>query len=384
MREKITSAVFVAVLLFFFMLIILPADEKAAEKEHLSELPEISMQSVLSGEFGTKYETYLSDNIAYRSHLIALGTKVEDIRGIQRKNTGKIIEPVGGSQLVLNNGKIMEVYQAKPEITASYIDTLNQYAEAFSDDANLYVMLVPTQIEFDQSEYHKLADSAKETIDHVYASLPQFKTVNVYDKLEQHIDEYIYFRTDHHWTQRGGYYGYQSIMEAMDEEPVALEAMAKNSYDGFLGYLFNQANEADYAQYADEIEYFQAGENYVIDIEGVENGEPFFYQKNIYTLPGEGGKITYSLFMDGDHPLTTIRTNHKNGKVALIIKDSYANTVIPLLTNHYETILVIDPRSFHKSVTELMEEYEIDDMIFINYVFTTTFQDFIDSIGNVK
>ena len=87
--------------------------------------------------------------------------------------------------------------------------------------------------------------------------------------------------------------------------------------------------------------------------------------------------------MDGDHQFAEINTDVKNGEVALVIKDSYANTVIPLLTNNYETILVIDPRSYKGTVTQLTNEYEIDDIIFINYALTTTFSSFIDSVDAI-
>lgn len=387
MREKFISIVFVLILVVFFALVmVLPHDEQASvlENRPLAQMPEVSVSNIFHGTFTTDYETYLTDNVAYRSSFVNLGTQIENIRGIQPKESGRIIDLPSGTQLVLVDGKIMEVYKENDEVMNQYIDVLNGYSSKFSDKADMYVMLAPTQIEFDETHYRTLADSEKSTFDKVYSSLKGFKTANVYDKLKEHTDEYIYFRTDHHWTQRGAYYGYQSLMEAKGAEAVSLDELKMSKLSGFLGYLYNQANVSEYSKHADEIEYFEGEENYIVYAKGKdEAGKPVDYQASIYTYPQEGADPTYGIFMGGDHDFAEINTNVGNGEVALIIKDSYANTVIPFLTNNYEKILVVDPRSFDRTVAELMEEYEIDDIIFINYALSTTFPALVSSIEGI-
>lgn len=387
MREKITSIVFIVILVAFFALVmIFPKDDLASVQENrpLANMPELTWENVFAGDFTSDYETYLTDNVGFRSKFVRLGTMIENARGVQIKTKGRIIDLANGARLVLNDGKIMEVYRYDPDATALYIDVMNSFSDKFSNRCDMYLMLAPTRIEFDKSEYKALSDSEKDTIDLIYSSVNSFKTVNVYDKLKEHSDEYIYFRTDHHWTQRGAYYGYQSIMEAKGEPYVALEDMKSGRISGFLGYLYNQANVPEYSMYADDIEYFENGENYVINAEEKnENGELVQYTSNIYCFPEEDATPTYSMFMGSDHAFAEINTNEKNGEVALVIKDSYANTVIPLLTNNYEKILVVDPRNFHGTVTELTEKYEIDDIIFINYVVSTSLPEFITMISNI-
>ena len=173
MREKITSFVFVFVLLVCFSLILLPKDDAAyaIENRPLAEMPSLTAEKVFSGDFSAEYETYVTDNIAFRSRFVKIGTALEKLRGYQKKDTGRIINFPTGTALVLNDGKIMEVYKDKPDATQKYIEVLNKYAEKFSGKTNLYLMLVPTQIEFDQSPYKDLSDSEKEMIDFVYSSL---------------------------------------------------------------------------------------------------------------------------------------------------------------------------------------------------------------------
>lgn len=387
MREKITLITFAVILaLFFALVIIFPKDEAASVQENrpLAEMPEITLEKILSGEFSSEFENFLTDNVGFRSKFVNIGTKIENARGIQRKATGRIVDLSNGARLVLNDGKIMEVYRKDAEATNKYIATLNAYSTAFSGKSTLYLMLAPTQIEFDKSKYRELSDSEKETIDLIYSKLNNFKTVNVYDKLKSNAGEYIYFRTDHHWTQRGAYLGYESIMQAKGEKAVDINDMKVVKKSGFLGYLYNQANVPEYSEFADDIECFENKTNYTVKVtdKGLD-GIPAKYTTNIYCYPADDTSPTYAIFMGGDHSFAEIDTDIKNGEVALVIKDSYANAVIPLLTNNYEKIIVIDPRSFEGTVTGLMSEYQIDDIIIINYVVSTILPQFIDSIAQV-
>ena len=110
MREKITSTIFVLILVTFFIFVMLcPQDEKASvlENRALAELPKITWENFFDGSFGSSYETYLTDNVGCRSGWVNLGTKIENARGLYKEEWGKIVNLTGGKQLVLNDGKIM-------------------------------------------------------------------------------------------------------------------------------------------------------------------------------------------------------------------------------------------------------------------------------------
>lgn len=385
MREKITTFTFIALLGVFFLLVsVLPKDPRAEVKENrpLAQMPNGSLENIFLGTFTTDFETYITDNVAYRSYLVDFGTKFEKLWGIEREESEKVVTLASGGQLVLSDGKIMEVFKENPSVLEEYVSVLNEYGEKL--EADMYIMLAPTQLEFDSSQYKNYADSQKETIDRIYSSLEGFKCVNVYDSLKENIDDYIYFRTDHHWTQRGAYLGYEALSKATNQTPVSLDSLKKNSAEGFLGYLYNQANVPQYSKYSDTIEYFTGEENYTVNARAFENGKFVDYKTNIYAPPSGNNPPTYGIFMGGDHPFAEIETKNRNGRTALVIKDSYANAVLPLLTNNYERILVIDPRSFYGTLDDLKNEYEIDDCIVINYVFTSTFSDYVNNLKRIK
>ena len=387
MYKKITVGAFIASLVMFFALIfIFPRDEMAQIKENrpLSEMPSVSISSILSGEFMEKYEQYLSDNVGFRSFFTDLGARIEGLRGITQGKDGQVITLANGSRLAVYRGKIMEIFRSDEAAKQAYINAINSYADILPEKTNMYVMIVPTQIEFDNSQYATLSDDQKATIDSIYSSLTHAKGIDVYSKLAEHTDEYIYFRTDHHWTQRGAYYGYLAIAEKIGEKAIPITEMERGKASGFLGYLYNQANIPDLASSPDDIEYFIPGENYTLEARISEFGEIADYSARIYNIPKNAEEVRYAVFMGGDHPFAKITTANKNGKCALIIKDSYANALIPLLTSHYETLLVIDPRSYYASVTELFSEYEIDDLFVINYTVATILPSFIESLEKIK
>ncbi len=386
MFKKITVGAFALCLAVFFVLVFLmPTDERAEMKENrpMAEMPALTWDSLFSGEFATDFEEFLSDNVGFRATFTDIGSYIAKLRGINLAAKDQLITLSTGARLALEGGRIMEVFTEAPTQREAYVSAINGIADIIPEGTSAYLMLVPTQIEFDTSSYASLADSQKDTIDAVYGALDGIVGVNVYDSLAESADEYIYFRTDHHWTQRGAYYGYAALMEAMGEEAVPLSEMKHGSLDGFLGYLYNQANVSEYAQFADTIEYFMPGENYAVEAKIIEFGELVEYGARIYYTPEVGGAISYGVFMGSDHPFAKVTTNVANGKTALVIKDSYANALLPFLTSHYETVVIVDPRSYYGTLSDVFAEYEVDDVIIINYAFSTTFPAFIDCIVGI-
>lgn len=391
MRTKITVALFVALLICFFIIgVVMPRDEQSAINENraLKEMPTVTADKVLSGEFSREFEEYLADNVGMRSKFVAFSSEVDSLKGI-KTNMGKIVSTnkdlgAGGTaaesgHLLVLDDRIMEIYKAKPGTAQRYAFVVNKYADTFSDKARVFSMLIPTQIEFAEPIYANASDSQKASIDSIYGGMnDSVIKVNAYDVLKAHSDEYIYFRTDHHWTQRGAYYGYKSFTEAAGYTPVSLDSLKSNSADGFLGFLYNQANDTSLANKPDTIEWFEGDENYYVKASTMEDGAIVEYNSRIYVAPE--GAPKYSVFMGGDHSFAKIDTNAPGGKTILVIKDSYANAMLPLLTNTYTTVIAVDPRSYYGTVAEIVDEYAVDDILIMNYVFTTTFDDFVDKI----
>ena len=396
--KKVTGTIVISLFVlllavFVFVGVIAPKDEQSGidENRTLKQMPEITKETVLSGQFSVEFEDYLSDNIGFRSKFMKLSSKINDLKGVST-NLGKIVYVkkdlgAGGetdekNRLLVQGNRIMEIYSFDEEKGKKYADAVNKYAEAFSDKAEIYSMLIPTQIEFAGKIYSKTSYSQKDAIEKIYGSITDtVKKVDVYNLMKENSKDYIYFRTDHHWTQRGAYIGYKAFVERSGGSAVEISELKPNRADGFFGFLYNQANDTSIAGSPDYIEWFEGEENYTVNATTVENGKLVEYKSKIYVTPD--GAPKYSVFMGGDHSFAEINTNVKNGKTVLVIKDSYANALIPLLTNNYETVLAVDPRSYYGKVEEIVEKHGVDQILIMNYVFTPTFDDFIEKISEI-
>ena len=188
MYKKITIGVFaLSLALFFALTVLVPADANASVKENrpLAEMPALSVDSWFSGSFGEDFEEYLSDNVGFRSVFTTIGARLEKLRGFVPEAKGQLITLPSGGQLALDGGRIMEVFKANHTVGDSYAATLNRIADTLPDSTNMYLALIPTGIEFTDSDYRSLSDSEKDTIGGIYNALKGITPVHVYDRLAE-------------------------------------------------------------------------------------------------------------------------------------------------------------------------------------------------------
>lgn len=388
-RRIITVIFFFAFLIAgFIVVVVLPKDEASAQKENrnLASMPQISIESIRSGEFASDFETYLSDNVGYRSIFTGISSEYKNKKGIN--SYGKIVESNGDlgtgttttSRLLVIEDRVMEIYDADEAAQQDYIDMVNFYAQKLPESINLYAMIMPTQIDF-LPFYNTVGDSEEEAIDYFYNNFDERVTnINVYDTLREHFNnnEYVYFRTDHHWTQLGAYYAYCKMGEYMGFEPMTLDRFQKYEVPDFTGYLYSQAESSNLDNHKDVIEYYKNEIN-DIDFECVTYsyipGEEFRYRELMFDL-SKG--TTYTMFLGGDQPYIEINTQSPNERTLVMLKDSYSNALIPWLACSYSKIIVIDARTFDRTITDVLNTTPVDDFLITNYILGTNFVDYIE------
>ena len=200
--------------------------------------------------------------------------------------------------------------------------------------------------------------------------LQEIKNLNIiplHEILKEHRDEYIYYRTDHHWTSLGAYYGYLEYCKDQNLVPVQLEELKAIHITNFYGTYYSK-HKGLFAS-ADEIVYYDIPIDKMI-IDGQE-------ASSLYDLDKVKTRDKYAMFMHGNPSLSIIdskKTEINEGKKLLIIKDSYANSMIPYLTYNYEEIYVVDLRYYGESVSDLIKKHEIDS-VFILYNYDTLMTD---------
>lgn len=349
MEEKknafFTAVVIAAVILIFTVADIFHGDRIYSETENrlLATRPQVSREAVASGEFAEDYETYVTDQFVSRDKWIAIKTQMDIL--LQKKE-------INGVYLGADD------YLIEQHLPEDYSELLvakrTALLQKLVDEWDAVVMLAPTadNILTDKMPANAPYYDQAALLESIAAQVGVEHYVDVYSSLKAHADEDIYYRNDHHWTSLGAYYGYLAWAESMGETPYSyrIDAMTTVSED-FLGTLHSKTN---LDRQGDVIQYFRATEKRHLTV-------TYDFDRVTDTLYEESyldTKNQYGFFMDDNHAFIQIDTRYQNGKTLFVIKDSYANSMIPLLVPHYERIYVVDLRYYNGRLSALMKQME--------------------------
>lgn len=354
-----------------------------------------SLASFFSGKIAKDIEKNYSDNFTFKKELMALSSLIQTFKGISNDleivdSSGMNVDSDFNDELVKDTkfGSILIVDNIALELNRyselgikEYADVLNRVVNTVDKERNVYSILVPTQIEFNEKEIAKeLSYSQRSTINEVYKSCLGVKTVDVYDSLKNHSAEYIYFRTDHHWTQLGAYYAYVKFAEEIGVSPIDIKELKSFKIEDFLGSLYRVTHKnkklLNSVDFIEVYEQKSASKMYKSDDS---NTKALKIVNKAYVY----GEQKYSVFLNGDSPMLYIDSDVDNEKSIVIIKDSYANAFIPFLTNHYKRIYVIDPRHWKGNLYSFINEKNIDDILFFNYALITQYGAYDDVIKKI-
>ena len=268
-----------------------------------------------------------------------------------------------------------EQYNYVEDSSKKYIKAVNNIAKKMGKDVNVYDMIVPTSIgiTLPDNKYNKVGSSdQKKSIQKMYDMLSDsVKTVDIYDELMQHRTEYIYYRTDHHWTSLGAYYAYDAFCKVKEMMPNKLEDYKKASFGTFKGAFYGETNNAKSLR-ADKTEVLYPVNNEKISIKYTTESGETLKGKVIEDASSFSESLKYVAYIDGDNPYTVIRNkNIKDGSSCVVIKESFGNAFVPFLADHYSKIYVIDYRYWQGSISKLVKDKSATDVVFINNISMT-------------
>ena len=286
-------------------------------------------------------------------------TEIQKIEGDSKNSKG----------LVVLNGQAFQLFTNDHPQNKKLANIVNSYARFFNDSVKIFNLIVPTPTDFMlKNEYQEYIGLEKENILETEDKLSKsINKVYVYDELMKHKDEYVFFRTDHHWTALGAYYGYVAFCHSKGITPIKLSEMEKSQLnEKFLGTHYLKTKDAKLALNPDKIEYWipPLEPKAVRYKEGVSEKIPVYKKEGIEINP-------YLLFLGGDEPIIELKSKEiRNNKTVLIIKNSYGNPFSPYLTANFENVIVMDYRYTDKSVKDAVSEYKVSDIIILNGVFS--------------
>ena len=346
----ITVALFGLILVLLPMLtfINMPSDPKPFsenENRYLKAFPAFDFESFRDESFMEDFEEWFSDRFFGRENWIRL-----------KNGTERLIGKTDINGVFTEDDRMIEIWKGfDREYTEKNLNAVKNFAESCPDKP-VYFLLAPTSQEIYSDIMPKTAllGSQTELLGYCRDLLSESRNISVIDvmtELKKHSQDYICYRTDHHWTSLGAYYAYYEAANAMGFKPTELSGfdIEHVSYD-FRGTLYSKT--LDDGVTPDIIDYFHPKEDEKIKLT-VNNGEEIKVYDSLYFREYLDVKDKYSSFTGPNVPCFTIETQ-VDGPSLLMFKDSYAHSFIPFLTAHYGRITVLDLRYIRTGYRTIM------------------------------
>ncbi|MCI8313791.1 MAG: hypothetical protein HFH74_01820 [Lachnospiraceae bacterium] len=354
-RKVITILLCVGILSLSIWLLLSPKKNFSEnENRYLTKFPVLSAKNLLDGTYTESLSDWLADHFPQRDFFVGLKSQTEILSG--RKEIDHIY--------VAKEDYLIEQY-AQPQNTQRIIDTLTRFYEKVSQaEVNINLMLVPTAVTIhkDLLPQNAPASNQLETAQSIYTAT-EIPKIDCTDCLFTGVSEgQLYYRTDHHWTTLGAYYGYLAFCAAKNLQPVSLTSLQKQTVtEDFAGTLYSKVN--DYNHKKDSITVYTNPEDH-LTVTYTDTGE---VSDSLYNFDYLTEKDKYSLFLNNIHSLIEIENQTSSSEdVLMLIKDSYANSIVPFLAHHYRKIYVFDTRYYKDGPSSFLSEHkEINDILLL-------------------
>lgn len=390
--EVLTVGIITAFILCFSVWCLVAPKQTFSENENraLASWPVYSFATLKDGSYMSGIQTYLSDHFPLRDPFMTLKTKYEMLTGREEIN----------DIYLAKDGYYIEAYKT-PKQQKKIITQFQKLQDAITTDAkeNIRVMLVPTAI----SSYNaKLPNCAPDrgvlrqvdTMNEIYAALPNMQKVDAWSALQaaaaQEDSDHtrtlgnaanaqpvagagdagsdtsdmtgLYYHTDHHWTTHGAYVGYQAYCDDAGLSPIPEADFQKTCVTtDFHGTIFSKLHDSTVP--GDTITLYENPANQ-LTVSYPDTGE---VTDTLYNRDYLAQKDKYSMFLNNLHPLVEItNATADSDRQLVLIKDSYANSMVPFLVNHYQKIYVFDTRYYRFGPSSFINEHpEVTDVLLL-------------------
>lgn len=364
--EGTVGKVFVMCMIVFFLLNLMVSDKEMSEEENrmLAGMPRLSWSSLVSGDFMTKYETYLADQFAGRNFWRSIKVGLSGLGGSRQEQ----------NILIGKDDYLMEeIVSPDQETLMENLEAIRQFANQ-SRDVQMYMLLVPNAANIMRDRLPAFATVSDQS--RMFAQVKrelgeEVEWLDAAEALKKHAGEKIYYKTDHHWTSLGAFYTFSQVAEQMK--------IKTDVSSGFVSYpistTFNGMLAAKSGCRMDVREDIYMYVPRDTDNDVVVN---YVDEQRKTTSLYDSSKLKtrdqYAVFLGENTSVVDINTVAESTRRLLLIKDSYANSFVPFLTPYFREIVLVDPRYYSGTIEDIMDTYRISDVLFL-YSGNTFFQD---------
>ena len=336
---------------------VLMPDRARSETENrtLAQRPELTWSALADGSFTKAAEDYFADQFPLRDGWTGVKARAELLLGKREFN----------NVYLCGDTLIAKVNPPLDGLEDRNLDCVRRMAER--TEIPVYLALVPSAAEVWREKLPAGAESWDQAafISRA-AELEGVEPVDVLGALRARAEEDIFYRTDHHWTTLGAYYGYAVLMEALGRGEEVLEPEAAKERDlpvsnGFQGTLYSQSGI--HWLEPDSIEFWV--EDRGLSVISWRDGAP--EETGLYDSDYLGEKDKYSAFLGGSQPLCVIRNEAGTGRL-MLVRDSYADSLAPFLARHFEEVHLLDLRYYRGSPAAYAQEHGVDGIVVLQSV----------------
>ena len=264
-----------------------------------------------------------------------------------------------------------ECWYYNPEIAQRYASAVKKVSAAMPSNVKVYNMLIPLSSSItlpdnyaDRVQNGDQSGSIKKINDIIGTEATH---INIYDTLMAHRNEYIYFRTDHHWTGLGAYYAYNQFLKAKGKTAAPISSYQSVEFDGFLGEFYTKSKSSELKNNPDKVIAYYPVNNNSITMTVTESSGKVFEWPIVNNVNSYDASLKYSTFAGADNPYTEIKNSAvTDGSTCIVIKESFGNALVPFIADNYSTVYVIDYRYYSGNIRELVPSNGNVDILFAN------------------
>lgn len=336
-----------------------------SENRYLKTMPKFSWKTLLDGTFTADFEKFLTDQFIGRDSFIGVKTESEYLLG--KRDTNSVYF---GKKGYLLEKKTSHDLDEQLEKNLGYLEEFTERAAAELGAGHVRVLMAPTAslLEADKLPAYAPIYDQQAVLDELESRLPEGVYVDAAGVLQAHAGEELYYRTDHHWTTLGAFYGYQAYKQSLGlpvKQPSDFTTEVVS--ESFYGTHYSKARLV--TTRPDRIIRWlpktpQGG--FQVDYNGGQKQSDSLYDESFLSKRDQ-----YSYFLGGNNALVTIRSSNPNGKHLLLVKDSYAHSMVPFFADEYESIHMVDLRYYNGKLSEYIPQEGITDVLVLYN--TTTF-----------
>lgn len=365
----ITTVLFLAILfgLAAAFVIIPDKDYSENEKRNLQLFPEFSLEALMDGKFSSEINEYFADQFPLRDAFVSIKALAE-LSLFKGENNGVLL---GENETLavrtfsifkdrLNRTDNMDHFYNQSVVRQ--LEALNKFA-AEKAEVPVHVIIPPRVIDVASESFNYPSNVSVSLDALVSTTLSKDLLIPVSPVLKEKYSagEYVYYRTDHHWTTLGAYYAYVEIMKSfgMEADIIPRDKFTVNVVaDDFYGTTWSKCGFSFVSP--DTMEFWSLGnEDKFTTTIGERSFSGFYDMSYLETMD------KYSAFISGTNDVTLVESNYDEERPVLLLpKDSFANSLVPFLAQHFDLVLV-NMANRMTNISAYAEQYSADRILFV-------------------